>query len=172
MSDKRTDQLPAAGPLTGAEPIHVVQDGQSRQSTTGDIAGIQHDHTIDDVAGLAAALAKLSTYIFGFSFEDPPTDGEVLARHVAGVPFTLPADFAGGIRIVGGVNPDAVFVLTVAKNGTTIGTITIDTAGAVTLATTDNVAQAVAAGELLTVKGPDTADAAIAGWSFTFIGAS
>lgn len=57
MADKRTDQLPDADPLDGSELIAVVQDGNSRKATTGDVAGMPHDHAIADVAGLATALA-------------------------------------------------------------------------------------------------------------------
>lgn len=43
-------ELPTAGPLTGAEPVMVVQDGESRQSAIGPL--------VDVLAGPYAAIAE------------------------------------------------------------------------------------------------------------------
>lgn len=70
MTDKRTDQLPAAAALTGDEILAIDQGGSSRRTTTGDIATIPHDHAIDDVAGLAAALAGKAASAHGHAIAD------------------------------------------------------------------------------------------------------
>lgn len=50
MTDKQTSELSAASALTGAELVHVVQGGHSRETTTGDIAH----------SGFSGALVKKS----------------------------------------------------------------------------------------------------------------
>ncbi|WP_054944959.1 hypothetical protein, partial [Novosphingobium sp. KN65.2] len=44
-------------------------------------------------------------YIWSFFFTTTPTDGEVLALHVAGADFTIPADFTAGLQSSIGTNP-------------------------------------------------------------------
>lgn len=58
--------------------------------------------------------------------------------------------------------PAATFTITINKNGSPIGTITISTAGAVTLATTGGLAQNVAAGDKITFVAQASVDASIA----------
>lgn len=52
MADKEIADLTAAGPLDGSELVHAVQSGNSRETTTGDIAKIAlGKHTISIPAG-------------------------------------------------------------------------------------------------------------------------
>jgi hypothetical protein len=52
--------LTAAGTLTGAELVHLVQAGNSRKATLATLLALTHAHTIANVTGLQAALdAKL-----------------------------------------------------------------------------------------------------------------
>lgn len=170
MADKQIDELPDAGPLDGTESVHVVQAAQSRKATTGDIAGIQHDHAIDDVAGLQAALDALQTYILGLFFTTTPTVSETLMVHVAGTAFTIPADFTAALQSDVGTNPTASFALDVQQNGASIGTITVSDAGVVSATTTSGTSKPIAAGDVIKIVAPGSADATAANMAFTIIG--
>lgn len=114
--------------------------------------------------------AGLTQYILPAFFTTTPTAGEVLMIHVAGASFTIPADFAGALQSYVGTNPTATFDLTVKQNGTTIGTISVATSGAVTATTDGGTAKAIAAGDRLTIEAPASADATAANMAFTIIG--
>lgn len=134
-----------------------------------------NDGTGDDLRAGAgkinANFAELYArgYILPFFFTTTPTDGEVLLLHKAGADFTIPDDFTDALESYVGGYPDATFDLTVARNGVTVGTISVSTGGVVT-ATTISGAIAVAQGDLITITGPGTADTTAANMAFTIIG--
>lgn len=97
-----------------------------------------------------------------FFFTTAPTASETISIIIADVPFTIPANFAGAQYVNVGTPPAATFTITINKNGSPIGTITISTAGAVTLATTGGLAQNVAAGDKITFVAQASVDASIA----------
>jgi hypothetical protein len=94
---------------------------------------------------------------------------EVLADHPVVQAFTIPANFSGSQASVG-TNPAATFVLTVLKNGVSIGTVSIGTGGVVTFATVSGLAYNFAVGDLLTVQAPATTDGSILRLRFTIKG--
>jgi len=103
------------------------------------------------------------------SFAGTPTASEVMHRFTVVRAVTCPANFAGSAGHVG-ANPTASFAIDVQAAGASIGTITIDTAGAFTFATTGGAAQVIAAGSLVTFVAPAAADATIVDISVTLLG--
>lgn len=104
---------------------------------------------------LNTRVATGITYRVGFFVLSALAASEVAAMHVFTDAVTFPANFAGSRASVG-VNPAATFVLSVQKNGTEVGTISVSTAGVVTFATSGAAAVAFAAGDVLRVVGPAT----------------
>lgn len=94
---------------------------------------------------------------------------EVLLEHIVTEAHTLEANFAG-CRAACGVHPTAAWVANIAKNGTGVGTLSIDTAGVCTLATTGGATVPMAEGDILTLIAPATVDATIGRLCFTFKG--
>lgn len=83
--------------------------------------------------------------------------------------FTLADDFASS-RASCKVNPFGTTVLTVKKNGSAIGTITLATDGSATLATSGTGTEAFTAGDVLEIIGPAVPDASLADLSITLAG--
>jgi hypothetical protein len=118
---------------------------------------------------LSGDFGGLLDYAVGGAATDNIQSNEILTDHPVIRAFTIPVNFAGSFAS-SGTNPAASFVLTVLKNGASIGTITIATSGTVTFATSGGLAQSFAAGDLLTVKAPATVDTAIARLRYTIKG--
>jgi hypothetical protein len=92
-----------------------------------------------------------------------------LLDHIVASAHTLAADFANA-RVSVGTPPAATWTANVQKNGGNVGTIVIDNTGGVTLATTGHAAVVVAAGDVISVVAPASADPNIARLRFTFRG--
>jgi hypothetical protein len=118
---------------------------------------------------LAGDFGGLIDYAIGGAASNNILSNEVLTDHPVIRAFTFAANFAGSYASVG-TNPAATFVLTVSKNGATIGTISIATTGVATFATTGGTTVSFAAGDLFTVTAPSTVDASIARLRYTFKG--
>lgn len=103
-------------------------------------------------------------------FTTTPQASEILAIYMVVEAMTLAANFAGAATYVG-TNPGSSFVLTVKKNGSSVGTVTISTLGVFTLATSGGTAVSLAAGDRLTLEGPAVADASVANVGLTLKGA-
>ena len=71
-----------------------------------------------------------------------PGDGDVITRFTATRAFQIPVDM-DGTKISVGVNPTSSATLTVKKNGSGVGTITIDNGGVETLPTQAAVSFAI-----------------------------
>ena len=107
-------------------------------------------------------------YKVGFFFTSTPASSETLLMHVCAAAFSLSINFAGSQGYVG-TNPTSSATLTVKKNGSSIGTIGISTSGVVTFSA--GSATSFAAGDLISVVAPSTADATLANCAFTLLGA-
>lgn len=86
----------------------------------------------------------------------------------SGETWTFGGNFAGasGLKLNGGTNPAASFVIDVKKNGTSAGTITISTGGVVTFATSGGASFSLTGGsDELQFVGPATAGTAL-GFAF------
>lgn len=108
-------------------------------------------------------------YNVPMGFTSTPLAGEILLLHVFPEAVTFPDDWAGAESYVG-VNPTTDPVaFDIKKNGGSVGTVSITAAGVVTF-TTSGTTVAFAAGDVLSVHGPGTADATIANVALTFVG--
>ena len=76
--------------------------------------------------------------------------GEKIKRTVS---FPVDFDGSGGSVIT---NPGSDYVITVKKNGSSVGTITIDSSGVFTFATTGGAVVSCIDGDVLTFYGPDS----------------
>jgi len=114
---------------------------------------------------------SLPSYSFGFFFTLSPASNEVVCIHVAPEAFVIPANFASpAARGSCGTNPLASYILSVTRNGSAIGTITISTGGVFTFATSGGIDQAFAAGDVLRITAPAVADTTIANVAITIRG--
>ena len=98
-----------------------------------------------------------------------PGVSEILRRYVTVRDITFAADFAGSAGAVS-TPPAASYVVDILDDGVIIGTVTIDTLGAYTFATTSNEAKTVAAGSMLVARASGTNDPALTGMAFTLAG--
>jgi hypothetical protein len=96
-----------------------------------------------------------------------PTNGEVVLIYTAPAAETFPVNFSGSYGSVG-TNPTATATYTVLKNGSSIGTIVISTAGKFTFSTSGS-AVAVAPGDRITVTAPSPQDSTLDSVGLTII---
>jgi hypothetical protein len=108
-------------------------------------------------------------YNVPFAFTATPTANEVMLIHVFTAAVVFPDEWVGAQKSVG-INPSASFVMTVKKNGSAVGSITIGTGGAVTFTTTGTTVS-FAAGDVLSVTAPSTVDPTVANVAITLKGA-
>jgi len=125
--------------------------------------------TVTNPGGGQANITLTPYYRVGAFATTSPSANEVLLLHPATDAFTLAANLAGSVVKVGS-NPAATFALSVTKNGTTVGTISISTSGVVTLTTTGGTTVVFAAGDLLSIVAPATPDASIANLAISLRG--
>lgn len=110
---------------------------------------------------LAGDFGGLLNYNVGCAAPNNILASEVLLDHPVVANFTFATNFAGS-QASAGTNPAATWVLTVLKNGTSVGTITFGTTGIVTFATSGGTSVSFAPGDLLTLQAPSTVDTVIA----------
>ena len=131
MADKAINALTAAAALDGSELVHVVQSGNSRKATTGDIAGLAALTQSTTVAQSGTPVATSIGYLGSPQIADQ--DDYTLALndagghyyHVSGTPHTLTIPANGSVAF-----PVGTVIAIVNENG----------AGAITLAiTTDTL---------------------------------
>lgn len=120
-----------------------------------------------DANGVASG-APSTLYDIGGATLSQPTDGAVLMRFVAVRAYQFPASLTGSYA-VSTVAPTALAQYPIKKNGSSIGTINF--AAASNSGTfTFNTVVSFAAGDVLTVEAPATADATHDGLAWTFKG--
>lgn len=124
--------------------------------------------TDGDVDWQTPAGGVASKEVAGF-FTSTPITNEVITLVQTARAFTIPANGVG-TKVSVGTNPHAVFVLSITKNGTQCMTISISTAGVVTLATTSGASVDFAIGDLLSVVAPATVDTTVANVAYTILG--
>jgi hypothetical protein len=122
----------------------------------------------DGAAWTEFAAGGTSSYDMRFGFVATPGASAIIDTVLAVRSVTYPANLAGSLGQVG-TNPNATFAMTLDDDGVTIATITVDTAGLFTFATTGATAQSVAAGSVLTLVAPGTADATVANLAMTLL---
>lgn len=114
--------------------------------------------------GGSAPVFSVGTFIAG-----KPAASEKLIRYKTAAPFTLPAGLTGS-QFVAETAATASTAFSITRNGVAIGTLTFAAAGTVpTVAFASGTA--FAAGDVLGLDAPGTADTTLADISFTFLGA-
>lgn len=119
-----------------------------------------------DWVAVAGGEATPAVHIINAFYPGVPT----ASAKVLYVPITeaisFPANFSGSY-FKASANATGSTAFDVQKNGSSIGTVTIGAGGTTaTFATSGGAAQALAAGDLLTITAPGTADATLADPSF------
>ena len=120
----------------------------------------------DASADAAAAIGIVHT--LGLFFAATPTSSEVLALYTFVETVVYPDDFAGAAADIE-TNPTSSLILTVFKNGSSVGTITISTGGTFTFVTTGTTVT-FSVGDQIKIVGPATVDATAANCSITLKG--
>jgi hypothetical protein len=124
----------------------------------------------NSVVAISIQAAVITSYPYDFGGYVPglPGVGEEVFKFVAVRAITLADDFAGSYGHAG-VNPTSTATFTVAKNGSTVGSIVISTGGTFTFSTT-GAGVSLAAGDRLSVTSPSPQDATLSNVAFTFAG--
>ena len=132
----------------------------------------------DDCNGLRQALLDLRSailpittpfYIYDLAMfhSDVPGGSAVMGRWVMARTVAFPANLAGS-RVRAGVAATASTVLTLKKNGASVGTLTFAAAG--TVPTMAGASWSVVADDIVTIENQATADATLAAISITLAG--
>ena len=160
--------------------------GPGNPGTPGTAGTVIYSDVVDPVAGVGAPgdffINTTSSVFFGpkgattwpgtgisikgdysiaFSATSSILANELLLDHAVARACTLQANLASS-QVSVGTPPAATWAADVQKNGTSIGTISISAAGAVTLTTVGGTAKPLAVGDVVSVIAPAVADATIA----------
>jgi hypothetical protein len=133
-------------------------------------------NNLSDLVSSATARTNLGLLrpIASF-FTTAPTASEVLLIYPALDAFTLPANLAGSVVVVG-TNPTATFAIDVQRQVggagafATIATISIAATGVVTLTTSGGTSKAIAVGDAIKLVAPAGVDATIANVAYNLKG--
>lgn len=126
--------------------------------------------TFEDIYLISKGQSASSPpYDVGLYIPGQPGDGAEVFKFVAVRGVEWPDDFAGSYGHVG-TNPASSAVFTIKKNGSTVGSISINTSGVFTFATT-GAATSLVAGDRLTIEAPTPQDANLADVGFNLAGA-
>lgn len=98
-----------------------------------------------------------------------PTSSQVVLRRVFGLPVVFADEFAGSYASAG-TAATASTTFTVKKNGSSVGTIVFAAAGTTGTWSTTGTTVSFAAGDLLEIVAPASADATLAAVAFTVVG--
>lgn len=152
-----------AGATPNANPVVLdasgratirITDGVAYKFVIKDSDGVTLD-TIDNIVVGEAASASENQLLIPLTYIGTPgaqgTMGIGEITHAA----TIPINFDGASGSVQ-TNPGSDYIITVKKNGTDIGTITISTAGVFTFATTGGATVTLAFGDTVTFIGPSS----------------
>jgi hypothetical protein len=121
-----------------------------------------------DATRLHALLDIPPTVSVGFFQSAVPADADTVARYLFVEAATFPADFLGSRGHVETL-PTANATMDVQRNGMSIGTILIDTDGAVTFETAGGTTQAFVVGDRLDVVGQSPPDGTMARITVTLL---
>lgn len=169
---------------------HVISDVTGLQAALDGKAATSHTHAISQITGLQGALdAKANVtslnaldarvvvlegssgvvqrYSVPLGFTTHPLADEILLLHVFAENVDFSANWAGSRgRVV--TPPDATYSLSIRRNSTPVGSISIATNGTVTFSSSGSIV--FAPGDLLEVVGSTTPNTVIANAAFTLLG--
>lgn len=157
----------AADASADAAAASAVTSGNS--ATASAASAVTSGNSATAAAASAAAAAAIGiVHTLGLFFAATPTSSEVLALYTFVETVVYPDDFLGAAADIE-TNPTSSLVLTIQKNGSSVGTITVSTGGVFTFATTGTTVT-FAVGDQIKIVGPATADATAANCSITLKG--
>lgn len=163
------------GVVDGSTVSYAIEDGTSWEVGRGTYTanGSTLSRDIVERSSMAGSLISLSgeaevlitalasdipaqVYDFGMSFPGTPTAAQVMGKVIFPRAVNVPADFNGS---VGGVDtaPAAAFEISVTKNGTEVGVVSIATDGVITFSTTGSETVLIAAGDIIRFVAGDDA---------------
>lgn len=134
--------------------------------TAGQKALIRQDH--DDMSIIMRYEGSTLPYDVGCSITGKPDDNVEVMKFMAVRAIDFPDDFAGSYGHCG-TNPTSTATFTIKKNGSSIGSISINTSGVFTFVTTGTTTS-LSAGDRISVQTPTPQDATLADVSWTFLG--
>jgi hypothetical protein len=150
----------------------TTTSGTAKDLVAGDRMELYGQSSADATAAdfgvtLVAGRSDNAEIDFGGFFPGTPASNQLIMVHVLARSASMLANFGGAYGHIG-TNPTSSFVATVWKNSTQIGTVTVSTGGAFTFATIGGVTVSLAAGDVIEVVAPSSADATAANIAFTF----
>lgn len=130
--------------------------------------------------GSAHQMLRVNSAGDALVFEDTPfdvpvywrgvlTDGCILARVICGRPFKIPASLSG-TKAKAGTNATSDAVVSLQKNGSEFGTITVHSDGSYTLTAASLASFGVSTPDIFDIVGPATADVTLADLALMILG--
>lgn len=116
--------------------------------------------------GLFRAGSGAPVYDFGMVANETPEAGAVLGKVVMTRALVIPASLAGSLAHAE-TPPDDAFVIAITRNGTAVGSVTINPDASVDLSTAGGAPVTITPGDVIRFLAPAVADASIAGISLT-----
>jgi hypothetical protein len=109
--------------------------------------------TVDNIISASGTASSSTSYEVNCSYVGTPGAQATMAVHQAIRTATFPVNFSGADASVG-TNPGSTYEVSIQNNGVEIGTVTFDTSGTPTFATTGGATKAIAFGDRITFVGP------------------
>lgn len=143
--------------------------GSTSVIAPGKVAFLYQDH--EDIIQLSIfdTASGAGPVDFSVFWAGVTADNNNIVKYKVLRPFSFADDFVGSLGAVG-INPTSSAVFNVNKNGTTIGTVTINTSGGFTFATSGSGRETFAVGDLLAIAVNGTADVTLADISISILG--
>jgi hypothetical protein len=116
--------------------------------------------------GLIRVGSGAPVYDFGMVANDTPAAGAVLGKVVMTRALVIPALLAGSLAHAD-TPPDDPYEITLTRNGTAVGSVTINPDASVDLSTAGSAPVTITPGDIIRFLAPAVADASIAGLSLT-----
>jgi hypothetical protein len=159
----------------GGGSVAVTGPDESPPVNVPEVTSLEFINAIvEDLGGGAVRITALgsgadSEADIGLFFPGgPPLTNQLLAKYIPARAMTLPGNLVGSVGHVG-TNPTASFVMVVSVGGSSVGTITVSTAGVFTFATTAGAPVAVLAGDEIEIEAPAGTDATVADIALTLV---
>lgn len=174
----------SAGNVANANPVVLDSAGRASIWFT---KGVAYKVIIKTAAGVTlktedglliideTTLQETIDYLVSFDYtgaEGPDANYRFGGGHVLGEDVTFPANFTGSYgRCDTGSEPGATYVITLKKNLTTIGTVSVADTGVFTFASQSGAAVVGTKGQQITAHGASSGDADFNNFAITLVGA-
>lgn len=153
--------------LAGAWAFVTPDDGVPFQDLSSAISVTRSGTTWIEIP--ASSGSGASNYDTEWYFAGTPTSSQILHSRLIGRNVDLGVDFDGSVGKVT-ANPAATFLIDVTANGSSIGSISVDTAGTMSFTSSVGSVQTVDASSLIEFVAPAVVDATISDIWVTLVG--